>query len=389
MQKPLETMIEQANIPGVSVASISSNGEMMKQAVGITNRDDPQKVTDATVFEAASLSKPVFAYFVLKMVERGELSRPGGSPESGLDRPLYEICPFGPPHLRDDSNYKLLTVRNILSHQAGLPNWFKPGEPEEYVATPGSRFDYSGLAFCFLNEVIEHVSGKSLHELSQEVFDDAHLKMNSSSFVPHEEGTIKRSSRAIGHNAEGVPDEKEHFPREFRPNPAASLFTTAEDYAKFLRACVNDEFIKKHMLTPQVELAGKDIKAMDAGVSAETLEHMQWGLGMGLQRNKDGQMIAFHWGDVETCRAFGAINLDTEQIVSCFTNSANGPLIFQRVAEPVVGDLHEVSQWLSQREGLVLNQTAMFRDAMLATRALSTDASSTVEDQSKPGFEPP
>lgn len=382
-------MIEQANIPGVSVATVSSNGEIVKQAAGITNRDDPQKVTEATVFEAASLSKPVFAYIVLKMVERGELSRPGESPESGLDRPLHEICPFGPPHLRDDPNYKLLTVRNILSHQAGLPNWFKPGEPEEYVATPGTRFDYSGLAYCFLNEVIEHVSGKSLHQLSQEVFDDSHLKMSSSSFVPHAEGSIRREARAIGHSAEGVPDKKEHFPRELRPNPAASLFTTAEDYAKFLRACANDEFIRGHMLKPQVELAGKDIKAIDAGVSAEMLEHMQWGLGMGLQKTKDGQTIAFHWGDVETCRAFAAINLDTKQVATCFTNSANGPLMFQRVVEPVVGDLHGVSQWLSQREGLVLNQTAMFRDAMIATRALSTDASSTVEDQSKLGIEPP
>ena len=376
---PIETiMIEQAKIPGMSIATISSDGEIVKKSVGVTDRGNkaPQAVTDVTVFQAASLSKPVFAYIVLKMVEDGKFSRPGEAPESGLDRPLHEICDFGPPELRDHPNYKLLTPRNLLSHQASLPNWFKPGEPEAYVgaadvATVETRFDYSGLAYCFLNEVVEHIAGKPLDELSREVFDDESLEMNHTSFVPFPEESDKQTKRAVGHKADGSPDKRApSLPS--RANPAASLVTTAEDYAKFLNACLHDEFIRSHMFEPQLNLAGKDKKAMDAKVSEETLRQVSWGIGMGLQTADNRDPIAFHWGDNETSRAFTAINLRTNEAVVCFTNSANGPSVFQQIAEPVVGSLTPVSQWLSRREGLVFAEDRVSHDAHLTTTPKTT-----------------
>lgn len=114
MPNPLETMIEQAQIPGVSLAITSPAGDIVTQAAGVTNKATPQAVTDTTVFEAASLSKPVFAYLIIKMAERGELD---------LDRPLHEyVSEFGPPEMRASENYKQLTARMILSHQAGWCN---------------------------------------------------------------------------------------------------------------------------------------------------------------------------------------------------------------------------------------------------------------------------
>ena len=353
MSKHLSELITETKIPGISVASVSSSGEITRQIGGVTNASSPQAVTHATVFEVASLSKPVFAFIVLKMIERGKLSRLGESPESGLDRPLHEIAEFGPPHLRTHPYYKLLTPRLVLSHQAGLPNWFQRGQSEEYKTSPGKSFDYSGVAFYFLNDVIEKTSEKSLEVLAQEIFKE--LKMNNSSFLSHEEGTEKRKNRAIGHDSDGTPDKIEHFPRKFGPNPAASLITTADDYAKFLRSCATDKFIRKYMFESQVELADKDKKAINAKVPPGALGRIKWGIGMGLQTDKNGATIAFHWGDCETFRAFTAMNLQTNKAVVCLTNSANGPLAFQEIAEPVVGNLAPVSEWLSCREGLKLH----------------------------------
>ena len=356
MPHALEQLIGKNNIPGLSMASISPDGEIVSQSAGVTdqNATEPQPVNNTTMFAAASLTKPVFAYIVLKMIERGEFSRPGETPVSGLDRPLYEICDFGPPHLRADPNYKLLTARNILSHQAGLPNWFKPGETEAYAATAETRFDYSGLAYCCLNEVVEHITGKPLHELSQEVFDEQHLQMSHTSFVPYPEGFAEEKNRAIGHTANGtaVPPPMGPPPQPILANPAASLGTTGEDYAKFLNACLHDEFIRTHMFAPQISLAGKDHKAIDANVSPKTLQQMSWGLGIGLQTAANGDTIAFHWGDNEIYRAFTAINLQTDKAAVCFTNSANGPAIFRQLVEPVVGDIQGISEWLSNRENL-------------------------------------
>lgn len=352
----LKSLSKNNNIPGISVATISSNGYIEVTSVGVANNSTDQKVTDQTVFEAASLSKPVFAYIVLKMAEWGEID---------LDVPLHEQSKsgFGPPPLRNTKEYEKITPRMILSHQAGLPNWFKQGEPEKYEEQPGTAFNYSGVAYCFLNEVVQERSGKSLEKLAQSEF--AQIGMTSSSFFQPEDGTRASANLAVGHNAEGKPDERSHSPKQseqrpdgtpFQANPAASLYTTAEDFSRFLKACVEDEFIRKNMFFPNIQLSGNDQKGIKAGVSDEQLQHISWGLGMGLQQCDDGSTIAFHWGDCDTVRNFAALKFDQtgayQNGVVCLTNSANGPKVFRQICEPIVGDLTPVSQWLSIREQL-------------------------------------
>ncbi|CEG57864.1 serine hydrolase domain-containing protein [Legionella fallonii] len=155
MQSKLETLIEQAKIPGISIATASPGGKIATHTAGVINNNTPQQpVTETTIFEAASLSKPVFAYIVLKMAERGELD---------LDIPLYDqIGDFGPPEkkIRNHDNYKKLTAGMILSHQAGLPNEFERSKPEtfDFVTEVGKQFNYSGEAYCFLQEVVEKIA---------------------------------------------------------------------------------------------------------------------------------------------------------------------------------------------------------------------------------------
>jgi CubicO group peptidase (beta-lactamase class C family) len=69
-------------------------------------------VNDQTLFEAASVSKPIFAYFVMRMVEKGLLN---------LDTPLYKYLPY--PDIEHDDRYKLITARMVLNHTTGFPNW--------------------------------------------------------------------------------------------------------------------------------------------------------------------------------------------------------------------------------------------------------------------------
>ncbi|KTC88069.1 MULTISPECIES: serine hydrolase domain-containing protein [Legionella] len=476
MQNPLETMIVHAQIPAIAIAITSPSDETRLDAAGVTNKIDSQKVTATTVFEAASLSKPVFAYLIIKLAERGEFN-------FDLDTPLHEYVPetgFGPPNMRDHENYKLLTARLVLSHQAGLPNEFKSLESEKYIAEAGKNFNYSAVAYRFLADVVESLTSKSLETLAQEAF--AEIGMHNSSFMPptgcslirlpdeaqiptaesiqqllkntldrhgqlsiisHQDkifvaeravdGSLEMAEKdlsqidetslremkarfaeitpffwsqpmsvearelplvntivghlpehastiAIGHHQDGSINLSQRF---YKIQPAGSLYTTAADYGEFLKQCMTDEFVKKEMFglklndegeavfTPIVpSLAVKeDKKAIKKGVSLEILENLAWGLGMGLQRNPDGSFTAFHWGDNGgTGRNFAAINLSTQQAVACFTNSANGPLVFQKIAEPVVGSLTRIRQWLSQREGLNFNSTTLYRNAMTNTR---------------------
>lgn len=343
----LENSIKTKNIPGTSIA-IKNEGNVESYPVGIIDVTNPQPVTDQTIFEAASLSKPVFAYIVLKQVEKGLFSKYGEPPESGLDRPLREICEFGPPNMRNDPNYQKLTVRMLLSHQARLPNEFASSKDEKYIASENTRgFDYSGEAYRFLNEVLEHVTGKNLWDLSKETF--IALEMNHTRFLPDPSNfQVAKEERAVGHDINGKRDETDHFRPLTRPHPAASLITTAEDYLKFLDQITNDEFVKKWMLDKPVPLETMDKKAIDSGVSISTLHDLSWGNGIGIQKTKEGTIL-FHWGDINTNRSFFAVNLDTNKAVVCLTNSANGPAIFSEITR-IVGNLTPALIWLKIRE---------------------------------------
>jgi CubicO group peptidase (beta-lactamase class C family) len=135
----LEILQEKNHIPGIATAIISNQGKVMTQSVGVTN---------STVFEAASLSKPVFAYIVLKLAQDGKIN---------LDIPLYKYGHFGPPELRTHENYEKLTARTILSHQAALPN---ESSSPEFISDVkvGEKFHYSGIAYQFLGEVVQSIT---------------------------------------------------------------------------------------------------------------------------------------------------------------------------------------------------------------------------------------
>jgi CubicO group peptidase (beta-lactamase class C family) len=78
---------------------------------GVLNAETKTPVTDSTVFEAASLSKPVFAYAVLKLVDAGKVD---------LDKPLNQYLP-GNYDVGDDPRLNQISTRRVLSHTTGFP----------------------------------------------------------------------------------------------------------------------------------------------------------------------------------------------------------------------------------------------------------------------------
>ncbi|MDF1646197.1 MAG: serine hydrolase [Legionellaceae bacterium] len=387
----LKALIEHEAVEGTSVAVFNAE-DIRSFAAGKRARDSQQDLTSDSIFEAASLSKPVFAYIVLKMAERGEIN---------LDTPLCDLSKsgFGPPQLRDTPEYQQLTARMILSHQTGLPNWI----PETFEAEPQTQFNYSGLAYCCLCDVIQDVSGQSLEQLAKQALEPLGI-IQSTYFYQPEDTSDEKKRFAIGHHSEGEPDERSHYPRmsevnaeghAYPANPAASLFITAEHYAQFLDACLKDAFIREHMFVSVNDLGhSRDQKALQEGVSPDVLERIHWGLGMGVQDNEDGSKTLFHWGDSETFRHLAAIRVDDSNDYSgvvCLTNSANGPAIFRQVIEPMIGSIEPVAAWLRLREQLPvstasftsgdevggnISRTQSMRDAMKGIRADDTKQSS-------------
>lgn len=319
--------MEQCDIPGLAIAVIGDGEIAWAEGFGITSAGNPVPVTKDTVFEVASLSKPVFALAYLKLVEERGLD---------LDRPLAETFAYG--RLADDPRAANITPRLILSHRSGLPNWDREGKLHLERA-PGERYGYSGEGFVYLQRFVEDLTGQTLHDFaSQRVL--APLGMERSGFVWKEDFA---SSFAEGHDGEG---EVRPSQRYQEGNAAYSLMTTAPDYARFLIAVMDGaglgEETFRDMLIPHTRMTGTETRTRHPG---EIWGKIAWGLSWGIQEN-EGETIYWHWGDNDTYRCFAAFNRETGKGFVYFTNSQNGLYILNRVAAPIVGDMRWTEAWL-------------------------------------------
>ncbi|HXY00078.1 MAG TPA: serine hydrolase domain-containing protein, partial [Candidatus Limnocylindrales bacterium] len=100
LRQRVPELMKEATVPGVSLALIRNGKTYLLQPFGMRDAKTGQRVTEETVFEAASLSKPVFAYGVLKLVEQGILD---------LDAPLSKYLPK--PYVEGDARLDKITAR--------------------------------------------------------------------------------------------------------------------------------------------------------------------------------------------------------------------------------------------------------------------------------------
>jgi CubicO group peptidase (beta-lactamase class C family) len=313
--------MEQAGVPGLQLAFLQGGQVMMTAALGYADTEAQRPVTANTVFEAASLSKPVFAYAVLRMVDRGEWD---------LDEPLWTILEY--ERLAHDDRARRLTTRHVLTHTTGLPNWAWGDTPLEFLADPGERWGYSGEGFVYLQRAVEARTGLSLEEIGlREVF--VPLGMESTHYVWIEEYD---TLAAIPHDELGFPADRR---RPEEGNAAGSLHTTATDFGRFLVAVLAGEGLESAtraaMLSP-----GADLMGAEWGDEAEPKEHLFWGLGLGLQEGRRGT-AAWQWGDQGTARGFVLAYPGDGSGLVYFTNSQNGLAIGPAVLDLVFDD----DQW--------------------------------------------
>src|SRR5258708_20225 len=216
LEKQIPALMRLGDVPGLSIAILQNGQIHWQHSFGVKNTKANDPVTDDTIFEAASLSKPVFAYAVLKLVDQGKLA---------LDTPLSSYLPK--PYIEDPLLAKI-TARIVLSHRTGFRNW-RNDQPLKIYFTPGERFSYSGEGYVYLQTVVEQITGKPLNDVITELVFTP-LGMASSSYVWR---PVFDALTATGH----YPDA--HSVDLWKPHHSASastLNTTAHDYALFLSA---------------------------------------------------------------------------------------------------------------------------------------------------------
>lgn len=314
--------MESARVPGLQLATVEGGAVADWTALGLVNANEDRPVSDETIFEAASLSKPVAAYVAFRMVDRGELD---------LDTPLWTILEY--PRLAHDERARSITPRMVLSHTTGLPNW--GGDPLELNAGPGEAWGYSGEGFVYLQRAMETLSGRSLQEMAAaEVFEP--LGMDASSYVWRDSYD---ALKATGHDDLGRPGDGIRKPGD--ANAASSLHTTAKDYAHFLAAVLRGDGLSEASHAAMIQIASD----ADARGPEETYPYVAWGLGWGIQDGDRGRSI-WHWGDNGVFRAFVIGYPEKQDGLVYFTNSEAGLSMAEDLLSLFFDDSFWAVRWL-------------------------------------------
>jgi CubicO group peptidase (beta-lactamase class C family) len=332
LEQRLPQLMKDADVPGLAIALVRDGKQVWQRSFGVKNTKTNEPVTDATVFEAASLSKPVFAYAVLKLVDAGKFD---------LDKPLNQYLP-GNYDVGEDPRLSQITARRVLSHTTGFPNW-RNGQLKIYL-DPSTRFSYSGEGFVYLAKTIEHLTGEKFNDFMQRMVFEP-LGMTSSSYTWQERYDTLKTFR---HNSRGIAISQNKTPAG-ASNAAASLHTTAQDFGRFVAAILNGTGLKpetrKLMLTPQTQVIAGGANSLN-NPNPKPVPDVGWGLGWGLQTTTDG-LSFWHWGDNGDSKAY-IVAFDKQKLgVVFFANSANGLSIAREIVAETVGGAQPALSWLN------------------------------------------
>jgi len=363
----IQERMEHYGVPGVSIAVINRGKIEWTKAYGVMDKESQSPVTSETLFQSASISKPVSAYGALCLAEQNEL---------GLNEDINMYLKSWKLPDSEFTEEKKVTIKNLLNHSAGTTVhgfWgYSPGlevptlievlngippansAPTIVDKTPEKSFRYSGGGYNVIQQMMIDVAGKPFPELMKELVLDP-LEMNNSSYnQPLPDGQLVRA--ATGYLPDGsMTKGKRHTYPEMAP---AGLWTTAEDLAKFainifetigerpendLKKDLSKEMTIK-MLTPFVEeFSGLGIflkrkkdevyfghAGWNEGFSSEMITHKEEGYGVVVLTNSN------HPGFVEEVIRSVAISYEWKDFCSVYKKMEVDPSF----TDEVVGRYH-------------------------------------------------
>ncbi|HET7231820.1 MAG TPA: serine hydrolase domain-containing protein [Longimicrobium sp.] len=294
------------HVPSLAVAYVRDGAVAWTRVYGEQAPGVP--ATERTLYNVASLTKPVFAETMLRMAAAGRLS---------LDEPMAPA--WVDPDLAGDPRARLLTPRLALSHQLGFANWRREtGGVLRFKWEPGTGFHYSGEGFEYAARFASRKAGAPLDSLARQyVFRP--FGMTETSWRPG--GRADRIARPMG--PEGRYGDPATSPGG---NAADDLYTTIGDYAAFLAG------VMKHDGLPARLVAQRDsIHALDTGPGAQCDRQkvarcpgrIGYGLGWSVMEYADGPVLwhtGSDWGEKAMVFYFPA----RSEGVVMLTNGANG-----------------------------------------------------------------
>ena len=350
LDKKINQLMKEASVTGMAIGLFNNGIPVYQKAFGYKNGDTRAPLQMNTNFYGASLSKAVFSVLVMKLVEEKII---------GLDIPLQTylrkpVYEYGKgkswnqdyTSLGDEPLYKKITARHCLTHSTGLANW-RWDEPDQKLHIhfePGSQYSYSGEGFCYLQFVIEKLTGKLLNELMQEkIFGPLGMKHSSYTWQPAFE-----ENYCYGHDKANKPYSKD---KDNAPRAASTLETTAADYMLFTAAVLQKKILKPEtfdtIFKRQLRLRTR-FQMVPESWKDTTSDNDKVLLG-----------YALGWGRLETPFGFGVFKEGhgdgfqhytilfpgKNMGIVVMTNSDNGESIFKELLEFAIKDIYTPWRW--------------------------------------------
>ncbi|WP_299523259.1 serine hydrolase [Winogradskyella sp.] len=300
-------------IPGVSLAIIKDGKVVYHKTYGNKNAVTREAVNSQTLFEAASITKPVFAFAVCRLAEKGIID---------LDKPLYTYLPF--EDIAHDERYKLITARHVLTHQTGFPNWAWVNEDGkiDIKFTPGTDYGYSGEGFEYLKRVVNKITGKDVEDVvKEEVLDP--LGMKNTYFTKNDYMRTHVSNGHFGRFASPA-----NLPNE--PGMAWSMHTEAKDFSNFALG-----LLERKVLKPETyEDVFKTHTVVDDDDIKESWERY-FGLGISIEKTPFGPTFG-HGGNNGDFRCQFKLFTQLNSGFIIFTNSNHGDDLVNALEEYLI-----------------------------------------------------
>ena len=335
-------LMRAAEVTGVGVAIFNDGKIAYLKAYGVRDKEKNLPLTEDSVMTAASFSKVAFAYMVMELVDEKILD---------LDKPAYQYLPKPLPEypkysdLAHDDRYKRITVRMLLSHTSGFPNWRYINEDRKLNINfePGTRYAYSGEGIDLLQLIVETVTRKPLEDLMRDYIFEP-FGMTRSSMVW--QGQFE-SDYANGYDEYGRSLGPE---RRKTADAAGSMQTTLRDFARFMQAVMRGERLSRQtrelMLSPQIRISSKHQFPTLASETTNENEsiRLSYGLGWGLYWTPYGKAF-FKEGHDEGWRNYTVCFDKSKTGLLIMTNSSNGEGIFKELLETVLKNTFTPIEW--------------------------------------------
>ncbi|GAA3746923.1 serine hydrolase domain-containing protein [Terriglobus aquaticus] len=355
-QRVADRELDANHVTGAEIAVLNGGKVVWTYAHGLRHRADAtvagdvnQPMTPETNTWAGSITKSVFATYVMQLAEQKKLELDVPVAKQ-LPKPLneYEAYRESASELVKDPQWQRVTSRMLLAHAGGFSNLMLFTEQDKKLhlhSKPGTEFRYSGDGMNVVQFLVEQQQGKPLDVLMQEAIFGP-LGMSQTSEIWQKRFSENQADRFDK-------DEKFHArTQRFPARASGNMSTSAVDMGKFLEALLAGRIVSRktadRMFTPYLRITSVHEFPV-AGDAAEGDEAKRVGLayGMGwglLTRTRYGPAF-FKEGHGDGAQNYLICFRRSGDCMVILTNSDNGELAFRPLLEQILGDTETPWEW--------------------------------------------